>query len=109
MHMWRCWVGHSISFSRQNLKNTRKDDIYYLINQPPCLRTAYIKKFDNKFRTISWLSFNVVYFFSDEFSDDLGRFFEELGSGSPEEVSDKSADDETADLQARRCRKLHKT
>ncbi len=32
----------------------------------------------------------------------MGRFFTELGSGSPEEVPDTSADDETAEQQARR-------
>ena len=50
-----------------------------------------------RYRTV-FLYFVVV----DEFSDDLGRFFAELGSGSPEEVPDQSADDETAELAARR-------
>jgi hypothetical protein len=46
--------------------------------------------------------FKCRHFSSDEFSSDLGRFFTELGSGSPEEVPDTSADDETAEQQARR-------
>ena len=52
---------------------------------------------------ILWMG-NIVFFsFSlDEFSDNLGKFFDLLGSGSADEIPDEDdIDDESADLAAK--------
>ncbi len=58
--------------------------------------------FDDLLQIFSCSDLYRSYTMSDEFSDDLGRFFTELGSGSPEEVPTQSADDEATEQAARK-------